>query len=835
MGVTIDSRVRAVLDVMPGPSRSTCSWWNASRDLETLLKKFGRSESSNPRDTIYALLGISSNFKDNRVLSPDYDITFEEAVQNTIWALLFGEVLDRSLWKLPTWDKTQFLNSLQDLPGNVFDWALSERETPMLVRLLTSGSVPDGGQVSSSIKGSLYRKVWLHTLIQNDGPLSAIQAFMPHADLVINRMSDVYDGNGPLHLAAEMGLESVACVLLQHPKVDVNLEGDGSIVRRMLQASKYYSSLDWGVLDHEVCWPDTPLNIAVSKGNSSVVKILLQYCNNGIRVQVKNAGGTALHLAAAVLNGRPEDAEVVNLLLQHEDVDINGPDWQGMSPLNIAAIHDNDYVTRLLLQHEGIDVHYVGGGSTPLESAVDAGSISIVSILIKDDRIDHGDVIRLIKRAVRSSTDPYRHLGPPLGNQLAVVKELLAGCSEEDGEVLSQALIRASESGYLSLMQLLLDKGARTNARKGPWYRYEPDDYQQNMTPLYAAVIKGNESAVRLLLNHGAQPDDLDKNLWGEINKISEKMKTPLALAARRGRQPIVEMLLIYGASVHHKDFHGTTPLLALLHEDASVQWRMRRCLVQRKMCPWDTHAIELLSLHGANISSRACRSDWNKSTFYSRTTALIIPRNASKWIFGEFSTLEDLEQLQQAAALPEARAHASIEDLIKMTTGDWLKICIDLDPGTTQEHVDIARSLLEHGANIEAKDSRGVTILWVAVCRHHIQLVDLLLSFGADTEASDSIYGRTPLWVAALLDFDDMIHKLLGKGAKREFRCKLGKTPLCIAAEKGCRKSVKALVNSQADLHAKDFQGRTPLDLARVNGHEYIEGYLKATIDAAD
>lgn len=808
MGQEVDPHVQAVLDVMPGPSRSTSSWWNSGRDLETLLKKFGRSESSNPRDAIYALLGISSNFKDNRVLTPDYDITFEEAVQNTIWALLFGEVLDRSLYKLPTWDKTQFMGTLQDLPGSVFDWAISEREMPVLLRLLTSGSVPDGVQVSGSIQGSLHHYLPLHTLIQNDLPLSAIQAFMPHADLEINRKSDVRGGYGPLHLAAARGLDSVVDVLLQHPKVDVNLEGNGSIVKSITQASPYYSNLAIADTDSEVCDTnrevygiDTPLNIAVVRGRPSVVKVLLDYCNNGVRVQVKTAGGTALHLAAAVLKGYPEDAKVVELLLQHEDVDINGLNWEGMSPLNIAVIQQNNHLTKLLLQHEGIDVNHVGWGYSPLAYAVKARLTYIISILIKDDRIDHGEVIKLIKRVVGSRSARYVKLRTQLGGGFAVLKELLAGCSYQDGEVLDQALVRASESGNLSFMQLLLDKGARANGYGGRWFQYEPDEYQQNMTPLRAAVEKRNETAFRLLLNHasGVQPDDLEWSMSGGVVKVSEKTKTPLALAVRQTQQSTVE--LINDASVHRRDLHGTTPLLELLHQSSLVlHWRKTSQETWKSggNILWDTHAMELLSLYGANISSNVIGNDG--STLYSYTKALISLRDASKWTFDGFVALEEHQ------------------------IDDWLEIEIGHELDTCSKSVDLAQTLLAQGADIEAKDNRGMTLLWMAVSRDHLQLVDLLLSFGADTEASDSIYGRTPLWVAALLDFDDMIRKLLGKGAKTEVRCKQGKTPLCIAAEKGCRKSVKALVNSQADLHAKDSQGRTPIHLARENGHNIIE-----------
>lgn len=792
IGEEIDSHVHALLDVMPGPSRSTSPWWNANRDLETILRKFGKSESSNPCDAIYALLGISSDFKDSRVLSPDYEATFTEAVQNTIWALLFGEVLNRILYKLPTWDKKQFLDSLQDLPGSVFDWAISEMETSVLVRLLTRGGGPDGVQVQSSSKGFLYHKLPLHTLIEKNGPLRTIQAFMPHADLEINRMSDrpMHDYNGPLHLAAKRGLESVVDVLLKHPKIDVNLQGNGSIVKKMQQSTEYYRSLSEIDVDPRLYESDTPLNIAVAKSHPPVVKLLLQYRSNNARVQVKNAGGTALHLAAAVHDGYDgcfKSAEVVKLLLQHEEVEINGKNWRGHSPLNIAVIQAKLDVIQLLLHLESIDVNDVGASCTPLDTAVEAPCSTMIPVLADDDRIDRGRVLRLPKRATL--------VGP-----CVLVRSLLVECSDRHGEILGQALVRASERGDLRLIQMLLDKGARTNGHGEPWIDDDPDDYQHNMTPLCAAVNKGNDAAVRLLLQNGVQPDDLDKNISGEVIKHNEKTETALALAMRQGRPSIVESLLTYGASVHHKDLHGTTPLLALLHQDFHGWWKVPRkswISEKRMKCPWDTRAIDLLSLHGANICSGAVRIDgW---TVYSLTNTSISLGNASKWVFGEFDALEGLQ----------------IEDR--------LEIEIEHELETTRKLSYIARVLLVHGADIEARDSRGVTILWMAACRDYIRLVDLLLNFGADTEATDSTHGRTSLWVAALLDFGDTVHKLLGKGANIEVRCKQGKTPLCIAAEKGCRNAVRVLLDFQADLHAKDSQGRTPFDLAQENGHEDI------------
>lgn len=793
MGEDVDPHVQAVLEVMPGPLRSTSSWWNASRDLGTLLRKFTMSESSNPRDAVYALLGISSNFKNNRILSPDYEITFEETVQNTIWALLFGEMPDRSLYKLPTWNTTDFRKSLEDLPGSVFDWAISANEIPVLVRLLTRRDGPYGVQDTSSNQGLLHHKLPLHALVLNNGPLAAIQSFIPDGNLEINRMSNVH-GKGPLHLAAERGLESVVSALLQYPNLDVNLRGRGSVVKDILQASKYYSNLQISDPNRDEYWPDTPLNIAVAKGHPSVVKVLLQHREDGVRVQVKNVGGTALHLAAAVLNSHPESAEVVKWLLQHEDVDVNGKNWRGNSPLNIAAIQGNDCMVKSLLQHEFINVNHVGESGPPLDSAARVPSAAIVAILIRDGRVDHGSVLRLLKRAVWANFGTHE-----------VVKELLKGCSDQDHEILGQVLVRASAFGDLPTIQMLLDKGAPTNVRGESWLTHQPMNYQHDMTPLCAAVDKGKKKAVRLFLDNNVQPDDRDKDGLGKIKGGEKEKTTALALAVRQGRLSRVKKLLASDASVHHKNLRGMTPLLALLHQDSyEAIWRIPgTSWISGKgmMCRWDTRGIEILSLHGASISCGGSRV--NAQAMNSLITASISVGIESKWIFDEVAALRGYR----------------IEDPLEiefMHKGD-----------KTGKLVDIARALLNHGADTEARDSRGTTILWMAVCRNYVDLVDLLLSFGADTETTNPIHRRTALWVAALLDYDDIIRKLLEKGTNREFRCKHGKTPLCIAAEKGCRKSVKALLDCRADLQAQDSQGRTPFDLAQENGHEDIARIL--------
>jgi hypothetical protein len=103
---------QAVLDIMPGTSRKT-SWWGESRDLYTLLLKFGGSEASDPRDMIYALLGISSDAQDTNILRPDYTKDIQDVIRDTT-AFLFRPsivsyaTMPRFLGDLPFLNVTHF-------------------------------------------------------------------------------------------------------------------------------------------------------------------------------------------------------------------------------------------------------------------------------------------------------------------------------------------------------------------------------------------------------------------------------------------------------------------------------------------------------------------------------------------------------------------------------------------------------------------------------------------------------------------------------------------------------------------------------------------------------
>ncbi|KAE8390434.1 heterokaryon incompatibility protein-domain-containing protein [Aspergillus alliaceus] len=88
LGVQPKPRCQAVLDIMPGASRNN-SWWSCKRDLYNLLRIFKESEASDPRDMIFALLGLATDVRDDSSLRADYTKSVADVIRD-VALFLFG-------------------------------------------------------------------------------------------------------------------------------------------------------------------------------------------------------------------------------------------------------------------------------------------------------------------------------------------------------------------------------------------------------------------------------------------------------------------------------------------------------------------------------------------------------------------------------------------------------------------------------------------------------------------------------------------------------------------------------------------------------------------------
>ena len=127
-----------------------------------------------------------------------------------------------------------------------------------------------------------------------------------------------------------------------------------------------------------------------------------------------------------------------------------------------------------------------------------------------------------------------------------------------------------------------------------------------------------------------------------------------------------------------------------------------------------------------------------------------------------------------------------------------------------------IVEVVLNHGADVHAKDNSGFTALHTAAEWGHADIVRLLLARGAEVNERNSI-GNTPLHLAANAGFVSVVELLLARGADLDVRQRTGFTPLHHAAMHGHKAVVELLIAKGADLNAKNEAGVTPLHMVAI------------------
>ena len=130
------------------------------------------------------------------------------------------------------------------------------------------------------------------------------------------------------------------------------------------------------------------------------------------------------------------------------------------------------------------------------------------------------------------------------------------------------------------------------------------------------------------------------------------------------------------------------------------------------------------------------------------------------------------------------------------------------------QGHLDIARFLVEHRANLAAQDQFGSTPLHLASQSGHLDLTRFLVEHGANMSAQDQ-GGWTPLHQASFRGHLDLAQFLVGYGANASAQNQRGSTPLHLASQSGHLDIARFLVEHGTDVAAQDQGGSTPLHRA--------------------
>ena len=119
----------------------------------------------------------------------------------------------------------------------------------------------------------------------------------------------------------------------------------------------------------------------------------------------------------------------------------------------------------------------------------------------------------------------------------------------------------------------------------------------------------------------------------------------------------------------------------------------------------------------------------------------------------------------------------------------------------------------LKHPEYANAISGEAGTALHSASHAGHVEVVRSLLKSGVDVDAL-GIAGRSPLQLASRGGYLDVVQCLLDHGADANFRADDHSTPLIYAVESGHLEIVRILLEHSADIHAQDNSGLTPLHI---------------------
>jgi uncharacterized protein len=262
------------------------------------------------------------------------------------------------------------------------------------------------------------------------------------------------------------------------------------------------------------------------------------------RAQQREVGGFTALLYAA----RQGCLECVKLLVD-KHADVNLPDPEGITPLLMAVQNFHFDVGAYLVSRKANVNTWDWWGRTPLWAAVDLNTIPHGG---RPDRpsLDNTTSLKMIEILLDAGANPnaqlklfppYRAVGPDRGADLMLT-------------IGATALLRAAKAGDAAAVRLLLDHGANPNLPN-----------IQGITPLMAAAGLGsNEIDTRGRFK--TQPEqiaciDLLVKAGADVNAHDNNGQTALHGAALFGYDDVIKDLVAHNADVNAKDKKGMTPL----------------------------------------------------------------------------------------------------------------------------------------------------------------------------------------------------------------------------------------------------------------------------------
>ena len=414
-----------------------------------------------------------------------------------------------------------------------------------------------------------------------------------------------------------------------------------------------------------------------------------------------NAIGAEASLADAA---EKHDPAAVRAALEQK-ADVNAAQADGMTALHWAAYHDDSEAVKLLLAN-GADVKAANRyGVTPLSIACTNGSATIVEMLLEagaDPKTTLPGGETALMTASRTG-------------KLGAVKALLSraadvNATERKGQT---ALMWAAAEGHVEVVDALVAAGADVRAR-----------LRSGFTPFFFAVREGRTAVVHrlLLLKAGADVNEVMRPRRS-TGPARGKPITPLLLAVESGHFELAVELLEAGADPNARPA-GYTALHA-------ITWVRKPIRGDGDPPPIGSGKLSSLNFvkelvaRGADIDARLEKGESGRGRFTTTgSTPFLMAARAS-----DVPLMKVLLEVGANPKIPNADnctpllAAAGVGAL-----GDG-----DESAGTDEEAFAAVKLLLEIGADINAVDDNGETVMHGAAYQSRFNLVPLLAEHRAD------------------------------------------------------------------------------------------------------
>ncbi|KAL6818997.1 ankyrin [Trichoderma camerunense] len=429
----------------------------------------------------------------------------------------------------------------------------------------------------------------------------------------------------------------------------------------------------------------TKLHHAVQASNSGLVESLI---SEGADLSSRdNSGRTALHYA--YLGQSPDFHMMLLLLKAGGKAFINLTDDSGQTVLHYEAGLGSAYHLQILINF-GADIRVTDKyGFSPFLWGVVAGQEETIFQLL-----------RVGADANSTSTDGRSALAWAAGLRRSSIASRLL---DRDGGIsrtqdsLGVPLEEAAASGDVDTVKLLLEHGGDPNYRD-----------RDGWSAIHWAAEEGHPEIVALLLDRGAN-----------ANAVSSYGTSPLHCAANGGVVSIVKMLLENGADPLKSTCHGWTALhhAAFMGHSEVVQFLLEDDRVRSTASQQDNHGWSVLHLavHNRDLATINVMMD----------SSLITEPRA---LFDE-SGLTAEEWLDLG---PTSHSYKATSNLA-FSKSRCCRAATMLRQAVVIGSVPMIRLFIREGHDVNNMNSGRRTALYYAAKKRMLPIMDLLLNSGAD------------------------------------------------------------------------------------------------------